>query len=381
MNNPPNSRLRKMRTWTPGASLGELIGPLENKKRLSLIDLASNDYLGLSQNPRLIEAARRTMIEEGVGAAGSRFITGSRPIHKKLEEELSKWLGFEKVFLFPSGFQANLAAVSLLANRKTTVITDRLIHNSLLTGVKASGAKLKRFAHNNLEDLERLIQNCLKQEQSQPPLVITESLFSMEGTSPNLKKMAVLCQKYQVMLLVDEAHALGVIGNKGKGLSHEISAPITMISGTFGKAFGSGGAFLATNQLLGENLIQKSGAFRYTTALAPPLAGAALEALNLIQENPDWITNLQRKSKSLRLKLFKQGWEIPEGNGPIIPIIFGSDQASLDKQLELESKGLLTVAIRPPTVPEGSARLRIVVNRTLSEDTLNKLLFHLGQRQ
>ena len=178
------------------------------------------------------------MLHEGIGAGGSRLVTGSRPIHKRLEQELSKWLGLERVLLFPSGFQANLAAVCALANRKTLVITDKLIHHSLLVGIKASGAKIKRFAHNNINDLERLLQNSVLEQPNQAPLVITESLFSMEGTSPDIRKIALLCEKYQAKLLVDEPHALGVLGDQGRGLGHGISKGITMISGTFGKAFG-----------------------------------------------------------------------------------------------------------------------------------------------
>ncbi len=377
----PNTRFRKIRTWVPSQKVGEFTDPAKGPDSTGLIDLASNDYLGLSQNSRLREAAQNVMFSQGVGAGGSRLVTGSRPIHKQLEEELSIWLGFDKVLLFPSGFQANLAAVSALANRNTPVIVDKLIHNSLLIGIKASGAKLKRFAHNDLNDLERLIQICLKQHPNQTPLVITESLFSMEGTSPNLQKLANLCKEYSVRLFVDEAHALGVMGREGKGLCYGISKSITMISGTFGKAFGSGGAFLATNNFFGEHLIQTSGAFRYTTALAPPLAAAALEALNLIKANPHWGVQLQEKANRWRLSLAEEGWDYPQGNGPIIPLILGSDEITIEKQNHLENNGLLTIAIRPPTVPEGTSRLRIVVRNTVPDNTLDKLLLHLRDKR
>ncbi len=377
----PKARLRKIRTWQPGEIAGELIEHLDENKLDTLIDLASNDYLGLSKHPRLQKAAQRTMASEGVGAGGSRLITGSRPIHKKLEEELSSWLGYEKVLLFPSGFQANLAAVSALTNRNTPVITDKLIHHSLLTGIKASGAKIRRFTHNSIEDLERLIKICIEKNPDQTPLIITESLFSMEGTSPNLKKIAAICKEYQAMLFVDEAHALGVIGSQGRGLCYGLSEPITMISGTFGKAFGSGGAFLATNKIIADHIIQTSGAFRYTTALAPPLAAAALEALKLIQANPSWGVELQKQSELWRSSLARQGWDCPKGRGPIIPLILGSDKESLQKQRQLEMNGLLTIAIRPPTVPEGTSRLRIIIRRGLPKDSLTKLLSHLGEKR
>ena len=379
MKKVPDSRLRKIRVWSSNGRACELFDPQESHN-ISLIDLASNDYLGLSQHPALIEAAQKTMLSEGVGAGASRLITGTRPIHEKLEQELSKWLGFEKVLLFPSGFQANLAAINSLANRYTPVFADRLIHHSLLVGVKISGAKIKRFAHNDLDDLEKLLENYIKTQPNQTPLVITESLFSMEGTCPSIKKTASLCKQYGAMLFVDEAHSIGVMGEQGKGLCNKISDSITMISGTFGKAFGSGGAFLATSKDINEHIIQSSGAFRYTTALAPPLAAAALAALKLIQANSDWITNLQKDSIAWRTKLLKEGWDIPPGIGPIIPLILGSDEKSLEKQQQLEANGLLTIAIRPPTVPEGSSRLRIVLRNNLPKATLDNLIFNLRDK-
>ena len=181
------------------------------------------------------------------------------------------------VLLFPSGFQANLAAVSALADRHTTVLADRLIHHSLLVGVQASGARLKRFAHNDLNHLERHLQQVRTSRPNQPLLVLSESLFSMEGTSPDLAGLSGLCCRFHAQLLIDEAHALGVLGPSGRGLTAELAQPganacagVTMVSGTFGKAFGSGGAFLACDEAVGDMLLQTSGAFRYTTALAPP---------------------------------------------------------------------------------------------------------------
>ena len=371
----PN-RIRRIRTWIHGHGKAELID--SNTKSPPLLDLASNDYLSLNRHPKLIEAIQETIYLEGVGAGGSRLITGSRPIHSKLETALANWLGRKKVLLFPSGFQANIAAVQVLAKRHAPVITDRLIHHSLLVGIKASGAKLYRYSHNNLDDLEKQLKLCSQKHPNQSPIVITESLFSMEGTSPNLKLLAQICKNYGGKLLVDEAHALGVMGPGGKGLSYGLSSSIAIVVGTFGKAFGSGGAFLASDQTIGEDLIQTSGAFRYTTALAPPLASAALAALELIKENPNWGTELQEKANDWRNHLQANGWECPPGNGPIIPLIMGSEQKALTLQKQLELRGFLTVAIRPPTVPEGKSRLRLVLQRNLPTGTLNKLLVALN---
>ncbi len=370
----PLSRLRQIRTLSLVQGKTEFRSIDHKGNEGKLLDLASNDYLGLSRHTNLINAAHQTMHSEGVGAGGSRLLTGSRPIHEELEDALCKWLKRESVLIFPSGFQANLAAVIALANRNTTVIADKLIHHSLLIGIKASGAKLKRYSHNDTSDLERL----LKLHSNQDSLVITESLFSMEGTSPPLKVIAKLCEKYGARLLVDEAHALGVMGPQGRGKCFEISSPIDIISGTFGKAFGSGGAFLASNKILREVLIQTSGAFRYTTALAPPLAAAALASLDLIKEHPNWGEELLLESKRWRNELTQKGWGNPPGDGPILSLLIGSDQQALNHQKQLEKKGLLSMAIRPPTVPEGTSRLRIVLRRNLPQNTLKKLISGLN---
>ena len=370
----PHSRIRKLRTWIPGKRSSELIGVDENKKQITLIDLASNDYLDLSRHPSLIEAARQTIETDGVGSGGSRFITGSRNIHQKLEQQLAKWLDREMVLLYPSGFQANMAAVIALTDRHTPVICDRLIHHSLLVGVKASGAKLIRYKHNNLYDLEALLKKSRQSNPLKQPLVITESLFSMEGTTAPIKEISKLCIKYDSKLLIDEAHSFGVMGPAGRGESFGLKEPISIISGTFGKAFGSGGAFLATDKITGENLIQNCGAFRYTTALAPPLCASALAALNLIKSNPSWGMKLKETSIALRERLSQIGWQRPVGGGPIISIILGSDKLALDYQRILEEKGLLTVAIRPPTVPEGKSRLRLVIRRNTPTDAYERLI-------
>ncbi len=372
----PLNRIRKIRVWEHSDEKALLKGVDASHNKVSLIDLASNDYLGLNTNSRIIDAANLAMNSHGVGSGGSHLVTGSRPIHKELENALSKWLGRDQILLFPSGFQANLAAVIALANRQTLVIADKLIHHSLLVGVKASGAKLKRFAHNDLNELEKL----LKLSKHQNILVITESLFSMEGTSPELKTIASLCKKFGADLFVDEAHALGIMGPEGKGLCYELSDSIKLISGTFGKAFGGGGAFLATNKVFGEHLIQTCGSFRYTTALAPPLAASALEALMIIKENPLWGKELIQEANKWRQKIARKGWGYASGNGPILSIIIGTDKESLYYQNKLEKNGLLSVAIRPPTVPEGTARLRIVVRRNLPDESLEKLICCLGSR-
>ena len=342
-----------------------------------LLDLASNDYLGLSRHPAVVAAAQAAAAREGVGSGASRLVCGSRPVHVALEQALAQWLGRERVLLFPSGFQANLAAVQALADRHSLVLADRLIHHSLLTGVRASGARLRRFRHNNLAQLESLLGAARRTQPDQRLLVLAESLYSMEGTSADAPALAAICARHGAALLLDEAHALGVLGPGGRGLGHG-EPGIALLCGTFGKAFGSGGAFLAGDGLVMEWLLQFSGPFRYTTALAPPLAAGALAALALIQAEPRGEALLQRAAR-WRAGLEAAGWPRPPGSGPILPLLVGDDRRALELQQRLKAAGLLSVAIRPPTVPEGTARLRLVLRHDLPAGTLARLLTALGR--
>ncbi|MFQ6539812.1 MULTISPECIES: aminotransferase class I/II-fold pyridoxal phosphate-dependent enzyme [Aphanothece] len=369
-----SSRRRRLRSLAP-AGLAAFAPSLAERPH-TLLDLASNDYLGLSRHPQVILAAQAAAASEGVGAGASRLVTGTRPVHSALESALASWLGRERALLFPSGFQANLAAVAALADRHSLVLADRLIHNSLLTGIRACGADLRRFRHNDLADLARRLEAARRRRSDQRLVVLSESLFSMEGTSPDVAALAELCHRHDAALVLDEAHALGILGPEGRGLGHGLDS-IALISGTFGKAFGSGGAFLAGDATVMEWLLQTSGAFRYTTALGPPLAAAALAALEQIQATNPGPALLQR-ARRWRDALEAAGWPRPPGDGPILPLLIGADAEALALQERLEAAGLLTVAIRPPTVPEGTARLRLVLRQDLPSGTLQRLLDALG---
>ncbi len=261
---------------------------------------------------------------------------------------------------------------------------------------------MRRFRHNDAGDLEQRLRDARRSAPMQRLLVLVESLYSMEGTSPDLPRLAALCADHGALLLVDEAHALGVLGPGGRGLSAELPSSLrehTLLSGTFGKAFGSGGAFLAGDALLGDWLLQHCGAFRYSTALAPPLAAGALAALHLLRgrdaQDPDPrrqvppaatdgsaaappCETLLERARRWRDALEAAGWPRPAGEGPVLPLLVGGDAEALALQQRLEQAGLLTVAIRPPTVPEGTARLRLVLRQDLPQGTLERLLKALG---
>ncbi len=375
----PAARRRLLRSLEPAASaqLQPSLAPGAAAAPGPLLDLASNDYLGLSRHPAVLAAAAAELAISGLGAGASRLVCGTRPVHLQLEADLAAWLGRERVLLFPSGFQANIAAVCCLADRHSLVLADRFIHHSLLAGVRCSSARLQRFAHNDPADLERRLLAARRRRPGGRLLVLCESLYSMEGTSPALAAVAALCAHHGAPLLVDEAHALGVLGSGGRGLAHGL-ADVAIVSGTFGKAFGSGGAFLACDGLVGEWLLQSSGAFRYTTALAPPLAAGALAALGQIQSDPQAATALLERAERWRQGLSAAGWPRPPGQGPILSVLIGDDDDALRRQRQLEAAGLLGVAIRPPTVPPGTARLRLVLRQDLPLGTLTRLLAALG---
>ena len=375
---PPNDdRRRHLRSFVPGEDGQLKPNGLAGDVHPPLLDLASNDYLGLSRHPAVTSAAADELHRSGLGSGGSRLVSGSRPVHERLEHRLASWLQRDRVLLFPSGFQANLAAVAALADRHSLVLADRLIHHSLLVGVRCSGARLQRFAHNSLEDLDAQLGRARQADPNRRLVVLSESLFSMEGTSPPIEALVALCRRHAAALLLDEAHALGLLGPGGRGLAYG-HQPIGLISGTFGKALGSGGAFVAGDASTMDHLLQSSGAFRYTTALAPPLAAGALAALELLQSSPELGANLLQRCQRWRAELVGSGWPLPAGIGPIVPLVVGSDAAALALQARLELEGLLCVAIRPPTVPEGTARLRLVVHHQLPPGSLGQLLKALG---
>ena len=363
----PKNRIRKLQTFALGKKSYELQNlNSENKK---LVDLCSNDYFGLSRDIDLIKASYEVSLSQGLGSGSSRFITGSRPIHQLLENQLSEWLNKEQVLLFPSGFQANIAAIQALANRKSIVIADKLIHHSLLVGVKAAQSKLVRFAHNNLKDLEEKIQKYHATRNH--ILVVVESLYSMEGSIAPLNEISEICKKYNIELIIDEAHAIGILGPEGKGLSFNLSSCETLITGTLGKAFGSGGAFIACNSKIGEYLIQTSGAFRYTTALSPSLAAGALEALQKIKSNKKWGNDLLKSPKQWKTEII-QNFSYPvQGDCHILSIIIGGEEKAIALQKYLEKNGFLAIAIRPPTVPEGESRIRITIRRNIDIKSVN----------
>jgi 8-amino-7-oxononanoate synthase len=349
----------------------------------TLIDFSSNDYLGLAHHPAIAAAMSDCAARCGAGSGASHLVTGHGIEHARLEEELAAFTGRGRALLFSTGYMANLGVVTALAGRGELVLLDRLCHASLIDGALLSGARFKRYAHADANAAERV----LREGSEEAAVVATDGVFSMDGDVAPLPELARAAKAHRAWLVVDDAHGLGVLGATGRGsLEHfglsSDDAPVLI--GTLGKAFGSFGAFVAGSSDLIEFLIQKARPYIYTTALPQPVAAATRKALEVVQREP-W-----RRERVLaltaRFTKAARAADVPlaDSNTPIQPVMLGSPQAAVLAQQELLDAGFWVVAIRPPTVPRGSARLRVTLSAAHSEEQVDALvekLSHLCARQ
>jgi len=346
----------------------------------ALLAFCSNDYLGLANHPQLISAAKKACVDYGFGSGASHLVVGHTDLHHELEEALAKVTQRPRALLFGSGYMANMGVMNGLLNRQDAVYQDRLNHASLLDGGLLSAAKFQRYHHNDTLDLERQLKNT----KARRHLVATDAVFSMDGDSAPLKPLSQLCNKQQAWLMIDDAHGFGVVGPQGggsalaQGLSEQ-ECPIYMA--TLGKALGSYGAFVAGSEALIESLIQFSRSYIYTTALPPSIAAASLAAVQLLKEET-W----RQQHLNHLIKLFKQqakhlGLPLMSSNTAIQPLMVGSSAVALQLSAALNDMGFLVTAIRPPTVPKNTARLRITLSAAHSESQLQQLLQALAQLQ
>lgn len=334
-------------------------------------DLASNDYLRLSRHPLVIAAAVAATRKWGASASASPLISGYTEAHRTLEERLCAWAGFPHALVWNTGYAANQAVLSTLPQRGDIVLADRLIHNSMITGLVRSGARLQRYRHCDTDHLEALLAQFAGAGRC--VFVVTESVFSMDGDAPDMQRLAQLKDRYGFFLIVDEAHALGWYGARGSGLlEHTATATAAdIVVGTLGKGLGSMGAFtLLRSERLRSYLINFAGEFIYSTYLPPSCAAAATAAIDIIEAQG--ITERQRLhalSRSARAALPKA----PQGDSPIIPLPIGSAEATLRAAAQLRAAGWAVGAVRPPTVPEGGGRLRLSLHAGLCPEHITAL--------
>lgn len=345
------------------------------RSQKKLLNFSSNDYLGLSQHPLLIQRASEWAETWGVGATASRLVSGDFEIHQQIEAKVAALKGSESALIFNSGFQANVALLGSLLDstflgQTPLVFADRLVHASIHQGLKVAGVKQIRFRHNDLNHLEMLLRK--HQNSSAPRFIITESVFSMDGDCVEMEGLALLAERFGAMLYVDEAHATGVLGPKGAGLT--AGHPVDLVMGTFSKALGSAGAFLACSHKVRDYLIQRCAGFIYSTAPPPPVLGAMDAALDLLPHLDEERAYLENLALTLRHSFQEMGLNIGSSQSQIVPLILGDEGHTLQLAEALESVGILGVAIRPPTVQAGKSRIRFALSSQHSQDDLTQLI-------
>lgn len=348
-------------------------GPYIKINGKSYLSFCSNNYLGIASHPVVKQAATAAINQYGWGAGASRLVSGNMVLHQELEKEIAKFKGTEAALLFPTGFMANIGTLCSLVTKGDIVIGDKLNHASIIDGCRQSGATFRVYPHNSIDQLETL----LKRSSSlfRRKLVVTDSLFSMDGDIASLPEIVKITRRYDAILMVDDAHATGVFGQHGRGMAehYSLQGKIDIIMGSCSKSIGSIGGFIAGSKNLIDFLKNRARPFIYTTALPPAVCAASLAALTLIREDVSLIRKLWDNINYLRFQLSKFTNNITV-RSPIVPVIIGSAEDALHISMKLHDRGILIPAIRPPTVPLGTSRLRISLMATHSKDDINKLI-------
>lgn len=342
----------------------------------TLLSFCSNDYLGLANDPRIVDAFCVAAREHGVGAGASHLITGHNAVHSALEEELAEFVGTPRALLFSTGYMANLGLVTALADRRGVIFEDKLNHASLIDAARLARAEVRRYPH---VDTGRLAHMLVAAQGAK--LITTDGVFSMDGDVAPLSELRELAQRYDARLLVDDAHGLGVLGNDGRGSCADqgiaIAAPLILM-GTLGKAFGVFGAFVAAEQVVIETLIQYARTYIYTTALPPAVAAAVRESLRIVRAEPWRREHLQTLIGRFVKGAQALGLRLTNAKTPIQPVLLGNAEAALVASQRLRARGILVPAIRPPTVPVGTSRLRITFSAAHQATDVDQLLESLA---
>ena len=366
-------RLRNLRPLEPLAAGRVRRGGVE------LVDLSSNDYLGLARHPLLAERAGEWARELGTGSRASRLVTGTLEAHAAIENRVAAMKGTEAALLFASGWQANAAIFPALLKLvpDAPVFSDWLVHASIHHGIRAARARQLGYRHEDCDHLEQLL---VQHNGTEARFIVTESVFSMDGDRADLDRLSRIAQDHDAFLIVDEAHATGVLGPRGAGLTAAMERKPDLVMGTFSKALGSFGAYVAGSRTLIDYLLNACSGFVYTTAPPPPVLGAMDAALDLVPGMDAERAHLAALADRLRDGLRAAGWDTGPSSTQIVPLIVGGERETLALSARLEEAGLLATAIRPPTVPDGSSRIRIALSSAHGEEDVAHLLGVLGRR-
>lgn len=342
----------------------------------SLLSFCSNDYLGLANHPALRAALVDALPETGLGGASSHLICGHHHAHHRLERRVARFTGRSSALFFSTGYMANMGVISALAGRGDTVFSDRLNHASIIDGCILSRARIRRYAHGNVGELATMLANTVGHK-----LVVTDGVFSMDGDVAPLQELARVCKAHDALLVVDDAHGIGVLGPEGRGSVAEFGLTeddVPVLVGTFGKAVGTSGAFVAGSPVITDYLIQKARTYIYTTAMPPAVAAATCASLDLIEQDPTRRAHLHALIAEFRSRVPEVGFNLLPSRTPVQPIMVGDNVSALALSRALEEQGLLVTAIRPPTVPAGEARLRVTLSSAHSWSDLERLLSALS---
>ncbi len=340
--------------------------------------LCSNNYLGLADHPRVREAAADAAMRWGVGAGASRLVSGTMTIHRRLEERLAAWEGSEACLLFGSGYLANIGTIGALVSRGDTVFSDELNHASIVDGCRLSRAEVVVYKHGDVDDLDRLMR---RHSGGARRLIVTDSVFSMDGDVAPLAEIVELAKEYGARTIVDEAHATGVLGPGGRGaVAHAgLQGEVDVVVGTLGKALGSYGAYVCAEEEMIHYLINTARSLIFSTAPGPPAVAGALAALELLQERPHRVERLRSAARTLRRALALEGFSVAEQEMQIVPLLVGDAAAAMRLCEEALQRGVFAQAIRPPTVRAGTSRLRLAVMASHTAEELKVAAHALGE--
>ncbi len=358
--------------------IGSAQGSIVDLVGKRLINFSSNDYLGLANDQRLRDAATAAIAEFGVGAGSSRLISGTQSPHLKLENAIAKWKKTQAALCFSSGYAAAVGTLPALAGKSDVVLLDKLCHASLIDGAKLSGAILRVFPHNHLGKLESHLEWAKREHPNSRVVIVTESVFSMDGDRVPLRELIELKKRFDALLLLDEAHAIGVIGPNGRGLAAEegLNEDVDVQMGTLSKALGGSGGYICGSRNLIEWLINRARSFIYSTASPPPIAAAARAAVEFLESSEGEHRRLQlwKRIERMRKSLPEDAAKLANAaRSTIFPWIVGDEQAAIDLSSGLQTEGFFVPAIRYPTVAKGSARLRITVTASHDEAQIKAL--------
>ncbi len=340
-----------------------------------LVNFCSNDYLGLANHPKIVTAFQQAANDYGVGSGASHLVCGHSQLHHQLEEELADFVKRDRALFFSTGYMANIGTINALLGKDDFVYQDKLNHASLLDAGLSSGARFQRFLHNDIKNLETRLDKNVSNDGRK--LIVVDGVFSMDGDCAPLNELSAIADKHNAWLMIDDAHGFGVLGEKGAGCSEQFNLDqnqLPILMATLGKGMGSFGAFVAGSETLIEYLIQFARPYIYTTALPPAVAAATLASLQVMRDEPERRQHLHTLIRQFKKNVVASGLKLMPSGSAIQPIVVGDADKALEMSALLREKGFWVAAIRPPTVPANTARLRITLSAAHTEQQVDQLL-------